>query len=212
MCASTQLHESSFHPTTKALQQLPHVLHCTLCCFLTSASAAQPHCLLLGARGTALLKGIPPLPCSCGPALDGDRPWRPLRLQSSRRLFTKALALERCSELTATRDLFCRVNLSSPSSFTPPGLTGSWDCWSRGCWFVKGSLPLKIAFQEARNYSLQSAWFLFPKVTSCVCVCARAPATFLQEITMHKTKHHHKPALRMHANSAMPSVLWLCLL
>lgn len=57
------------------------------------------------------------------------------------------------------------------SSLPPPGLPGSWHCWSWGCWFVKGSLPFQIASQEARNCNLQSAWFLFPKVIVCLCMC-----------------------------------------
>lgn len=120
MCVSTQLPKCSSHPATKTLQQLPRVLPYILYSFLTSASAAQHHCLLLGSREAALLKAIPPVPCLCGPALDGGRPWCPLGLQSSRILFVKALALERCSELTAKRDLLCKEKSFLTNLFPSP--------------------------------------------------------------------------------------------
>lgn len=170
-------------PTTYPTYVLPSIL-----CSFTSESAAQPHCLLLGAESLVQSCSFPS--CLSGQDLDGGRPRSPhdYRAQED---FVRGLALERCSDFTAKQDLLCRDNLSSPSSLPPPGLTGSWDFWSRSCWSVKGSLPFQIAFQEDRNCNLQSARFLCPKVIPCVCVPVYVPHSLEKEPCLGQTTLGH---------------------
>lgn len=134
-------------PTIAPTYVLPSIVYC----FLTSESA-QPRCLLFGADGQLSTKPFLPSPARA------SKPWMEAGLGPSdyraQEDSVKGLVLERCSDLTAKHNLLCRDNLSLQTPLPSPGLTGSWDCWSRGSWFVKGSLPFQIAFQEARNCNL----------------------------------------------------------
>jgi len=117
------------HPTTAPKCSSRYALlfpNISVCCSASLSSA--------GCQKGSSVESHSPLPCLRGPALDGGQPWCPLGLRISGRLFARALALETRSELTAKRHLLCRESLSSPTtSFPPAGLTGSWDCQSRGC-------------------------------------------------------------------------------
>lgn len=147
-------------PTIHPTYVLPSILYCSP----KSESAAQPHCPLLGAEGQLGTKPFLPSPtCVAKPWMEaGPAPSVSTELK---KILLKVWLLK---DALTSHDLLCRDNLSSPTSLPPPGLTGSWDCWSRACWFVKGSLPFQTAFQEARNCNLQFVWFLFPKVVLCV--------------------------------------------
>lgn len=141
---------------------LPNVLPCMLLIFLTSTAATQPqssaHCQTVNDCRKPLLTTLLPLPpVGQAQALKTTLVW---------------LWYLTDAELTARCDLLCRESPPSPSSFPPTSVNRHLE---PGCWFVKGSLPPEITFQEARNCSLQSAWFLFPKVTSCVCALVCAP-------------------------------------
>lgn len=114
-------------PTTAPMCSFLYTLllpHTRICC---SPSLSSAWCQRGGSVGR---RSSPPLlvwPCPG---------WRQTPVPSSTTQLeatVKALAPERCSELTAKRDPLCRENPSSPTSLPPPGLKGSWDCRSRGC-------------------------------------------------------------------------------
>lgn len=124
-CVNTQLQESSFHPQRlynccHACSSLSAVssLHLHICC---SASLSSVWCQRGSCRKPFLLL----ITCMLLPwVVAGSGGLEDYRALGD---FSKALAPERCSTLTAKCDLFCRENLPSPSSFPPPQLTGSQD-------------------------------------------------------------------------------------